>query len=67
MIFNLIAHNAGNYRYIYIASPTGTLYRFTMLTRNLSRSRRKYTTFINITYIYAIFFLLTCINFDSII
>lgn len=37
------------------------------LTRDLSRSRRKYTTFINTTNIYAIFFLLTCINFDSII
>lgn len=27
----------------------------------------KYTKYINTTYIYAIFFLLTCINFDSII
>lgn len=27
----------------------------------------KYTTFINTTNIYAIFFLLICINFDSII
>lgn len=62
MIFNLMTHNAGNYRYIY-SSPNG----FTMLTRDLSRSRRKYTTFINTTNIYAIFFLLTCINFDSII
>lgn len=58
MIFNLMTHNAGNYRY---------LYRFTMLTRDLSRSRRKYTTFINTTNIYAIFFLLICINFDYII
>lgn len=65
MIFKLMTHNAGNYRYIY-SQPNG-YNRFTMLTRNLSRSRRKYTTFINITYIYAIFFLLTCINFDSII
>lgn len=62
MIFNLMTHNAGNYRYIY-SSPNGD----TMLTRDLSRSRRKYTTFINTTNIYAIFFLLTCINFDSII
>lgn len=62
MIFKLMTHNTGNYRYIY-SQPNG----YTMLTRNLSRSRRKYTTFINITYIYAIFFLLTCINFDSII
>lgn len=62
MIFKLMTHNAGNYRYIY-SQPNG----YTMLTRNLSRSRRKYTTFINIIYIYAIFFLLTCINFDSII
>lgn len=62
MIFKLMTHNAGNYRYIY-SQPNG----YTMLTRNLSRSRRKYTTFINITYIYAIFFLLTYINFDSII
>lgn len=63
MIFNLMTHNAGNYRYIY----SSTLYSFTMSTRALSRSRRKYTTFINTTNIYAIFFLLTCINFDSII
>lgn len=58
MIFKLMNHNVGNYRYIY---------RFIMLTCGLSRSRRKYTTFINTTNIYAIFFLLTCINFDSII
>lgn len=38
-----------------------------MLTRNPSRSRRKYTTFVNTTNIYAIFFLLICINFDYII
>lgn len=62
MIFKLMTHNAGNYRYIY-SQPNG----YTMLTRDLSRSRRKYTTFINITYICYIFFLLTCINFDSII
>lgn len=62
-----MTHNAGNYRYIYIVHPAGTLYRFTMLTRDLSRTRRKYTTFINTTNIYAIFFLLTFINFDSII
>lgn len=63
MIFNLMTHNAGNYRYIY-SSPNGYTI---MLTRDLSRSRLKYTTFINTTNIYAIFFLLTCINFDSII
>lgn len=56
MIFKLMTHNAA-ITDTYIVSPTGTLYRFTMLTRDLSRSRRKYTTFINITYIYAIFFL----------
>lgn len=66
MIFNLMTHNAG-ITDTYIVHPTGTLYRFTMLTRGLSRSRRKYTTFINTTNIYAIFFLLTCINLDSII
>lgn len=66
MIFNLMTHNAGNYRYLY-GHPTGTLYRSTMLTRDLSRSRRKYTTFINTTNIYAVFFLLICINFDYII
>lgn len=66
MISKLMTHNAGNYN-TYIVHPTGTLYRFIMLTCDLSRSRRKYTTFIVTTNIYAIFFLLTCINFDSII
>ena len=45
--------------YIYIASLCNT--------NILARIRCKYTKFFSITYIYAIFFLLTCINFDSII
>lgn len=66
MIFNLMTTTQA-ITDTYIVHPTGTLYKFTMLTRDLSRSRRKYTTFINTINIYAIFFLLTCINFDSII
>lgn len=43
-------------------------YRFTMLTRNLSLDHdANIRHFVNTTNIYAIFFLLICINFDSII
>lgn len=60
MIFNLIAHNAGNYRYRYSIGSSCQLCAIAL-------THCKYTTFINTTNIYTIFFLLTCVNFDSII
>lgn len=64
MIFNLMTHNAGNYRYLaqqahYIGSSCQLCV--------IALTHCKYTTFINTINIYDIFFLLTCINFDSII
>lgn len=63
MIFNLIAHNAGNYRYSQRVYYIGSSCQLCAI----ALTHCKYTTFINTTNIYTIFFLLTCINFDYII
>lgn len=54
MIFNLIAQR------VHYIGPSCQLCAIAL-------THCKYTTFVNTTNIYAIFFLLNCINFDSII
>lgn len=64
MIFNLIAHKRR--RLTDIVSTVHYIGSSCQLWA-IALTHCKYTTFVNTTNIYTIFFLLTCINFDSII